>query len=182
MIEVEIKIPLTNRNELEEMLESSKFVKGRRIREADTYFNSDYYNLRKMDQALRVRCCENLLTGEVETLITYKGPKMDEVSMTRKELETEVGDASICIEMIQALGFYIISNVDKIRQYYHRNNVALCLDQVDGLGDFLELEILAENESDKEQALDQLYDILSELGLKKEDTIQTSYLAMLCNK
>ena len=182
MIEVEIKIQIADRALLEQKLQENGFVQGKRVKESDTYFNSEAYDLRKKDMALRIRSCEELDTKELKSFIAYKGSKLDQVSMTRKELETGIENAEIGKELIMSLGFYALQPVVKIRQYYPLNEITACVDQVENLGDFLELEILAENESDKEQALDQLYDILSELGLKKEDTIQTSYLAMLCNK
>ena len=179
MIEVEVKIPLTDRIRIEEKLQNSEFRKDCGYRETDTYFNSRFYNIREMDQALRIRSCENLLTGERESFITYKGSKLDAVSMTRKELETSVGNADICREILESLGFYALAEVRKVRQYYRSGMITVCLDQVEGLGDFLELESLVEDESDRERALEQLYSILNELGLKKNDTIQTSYLSML---
>ena len=54
-----------------------------------------------------------------------------------------------------------------------------CLDQVEGLGDFLELEVIVENEEDREEALDLVLSLLGELGYEKGDIIRTSYLSML---
>lgn len=54
-----------------------------------------------------------------------------------------------------------------------------CLDQVEDLGTFLELEIIVENNDEKEQALSVLLDLIKRLGYKKEDLIRRSYLSML---
>lgn len=146
MIEVEIKIPLDDRDQTARELLRYGFTEGNLIRESDIYFNNDSFDLRKQDMALRVRSCENRTTGVSESFLTFKGPKLDDRSMTRKELETEVGDTDVCMELFQALGYYPLKPVRKLRQYFHYGKMTACLDQVDGLGDFLELEILLGDE------------------------------------
>ena len=54
-----------------------------------------------------------------------------------------------------------------------------CVDQVKDLGDFLELEILIEEDENKENALQQIEIILWRLGYTLKDTTRTSYLSML---
>ena len=44
-------------------------------------------------------------TGEKSAAITYKGAKLDKISMTRQELETTVGDARNLPEYIRAHRF-----------------------------------------------------------------------------
>ena len=179
MIEVEIKLQVENKEKIEHDLQKLGFIPGYLVKESDIYFNSDTNDLRKRDMALRVRCCENLTTGETEAVMTFKGPKLDQVSMTRKELETEISNPLVCQEILQLLGYVLIYPVRKFRQYYHLENVTACVDQVEKLGDFLELEIIAEEEKERENALLQIEEILETLGYRIEDTIRTSYLSML---
>lgn len=182
MIEVEIKIPIEDRQCLEKRLEECGFQKGMLVKESDTYFNSDHYDLRKMDCALRIRNYDNLTDQTSRSEITYKGPKLDAVSMTRQEYETEIQDETIGINIINALGFYMLPPVNKLRQYYHKDLFTACIDQVEGLGDFLELEILVADICKKDAALEQLLMLIEEIGLKKTDMIRTSYLSMLETK
>ena len=179
MIEVEIKLPLKNRQRTEKELIRQGFTDGYSVQETDTYFNSETFELRKTGMALRVRCCENRTTAERKTFITYKGVKIDPVSMTRKELETEVADAQICREILNSIGFHEIGTVAKMRQHFQMGSIDACVDQVEGLGDFLELEILIEKEEEKEQALCRMEDILKRLGYEMKDTVRKSYLSML---
>lgn len=53
------------------------------------------------------------------------------------------------------------------------------MDNVKGLGDYLELEILADEEAQREEALEKLERILNQLGYCMQDTTRTSYLSML---
>ena len=63
-----------------------------------------------------------------------------------------------------------------------KDSVTACLDNVRGLGDFLELEILVEREEKKDAALGQIKDVLNSLGYQVSDSVQTSYLSMLQRK
>ena len=89
-------------------------------------------------------------------------------------------DAEMCIQILEAIGFQIIPpQVIKTRQEYTFENVTACIDQVQDLGDFLELEILIEEDENKENALQQIEIILRRLGYTLKDTTRTSYLSML---
>ena len=57
-----------------------------------------------------------------------------------------------------------------------------CVDRVEGLGEFLELEVVAETEEKREIYLEQMKEILNALGYSMEDTVRTSYLGLLMNK
>ena len=57
-----------------------------------------------------------------------------------------------------------------------------CLDQVENLGNFLELEVIVKNENLRERFLSQMREILQELGLSMDNTVRTSYLSMLMYK
>ena len=61
-----------------------------------------------------------------------------------------------------------------------RNNY--CLDNVKGLGDYLELEILADEEAQREEALEKLERIMKQLGYCMQDTTRTSYISMLMRR
>lgn len=182
MIEVEIKLPISDKEVLEKKLIQLQFIKGGFVKESDIYFNSEKYNLKKKDMALRIRTCTKIDTGETITKVTYKGPKLDHVSMTRKELEMEVSDASTCYQILEGIGFYPLCPVHKLRQYYCKGQMTACVDQVDGLGEFLELEMIVDSESERENALAEIERILQILGYDKKETTRTSYLSMLQQK
>ena len=63
-----------------------------------------------------------------------------------------------------------------------KESVTACLDNVRGLGKFLELEILTDSEEKKESALGQIEKILNGLGYQISDTVRISYLSMLQNR
>lgn len=73
-------------------------------------------------------------------------------------------------------------SVMKTRKYLNRGRFTACLDQVEGLGAFLELEVIAEQESERKKILSKMEDLLAILGYHMSDTVQTSYLSMLQKK
>lgn len=182
MVEVEVKVSVRNRVYLEEKLLEKGFLKGDLLKESDYYFDNACHEIREKDMALRIRSCENLSMNTTETFMTYKGPKLDQVSMTRKELEMKIESAEIGRDILKSLGYTEVPPVVKLRQEFHMDRMNACLDRVENLGDFLELEIVVAQENEKENALNQLILLLHELGYEREDIIRTSYLSMLQNK
>lgn len=102
--------------------------------------------------------------------------------MTRQELETEVGDAKTARKILESIGFQPVIPVEKQRQYFHRENITACSDNVKDLGDYLELEILTDSEENHTVALQKIEDTLKQLGYSMQETTRTSYLSMLMKK
>lgn len=182
MIEVEVKVAVKNRLQIENSLQQLGFEKGDLLKESDYYFDSKFNKLREQDMALRIRSCENLTSNTAEHFMTFKGPKLDSISMTRKELETKIESAETGIEILCSLGYEPILPVHKLRQHLAMGEITACLDQVEELGDFLELEIIVQQESEREAALNQIITLLNELGYAPTEIIRTSYLSMLQRK
>ena len=179
MIEVEIKAFVKNITKIEECLLKNDFIKGAHIKESDYYFDNEVHEIRNNDQALRIRCSHDLVTDVQQNFVTFKGPKMDEESMTRKEIEIQIDDADACIEIFSSLGYKNVYPVIKERQYYHKDYMTACIDQVEKLGCFLELEIIVETESEKNDALEQIISTIESFGYDKQEIIRKSYLSML---
>ena len=182
MIEVEVKLPLFRRSHTEQQLISLGFSPGDLVRESDVYFNSDFHDFRQTDEALRIRTSENLTKRTAHSVITYKGKKLDSLTMTRKELETGLDDPGTGIDILKALGYNQLYPVRKLRQYYHLDRVTACVDQVEGLGSFLELEVLVPEEKDRPQAMEEIEKILHGICSSLDETIRISYLSMLMKK
>ena len=183
MIEVEVKLPIPDPEEIKNRILEAGFKEQRFIEERDTYFDNACGDIRANGAALRVRETKDCRTGKKQAQINYKGKKLDTQTMTRRELETGVEDGAVCREILQAIGYSPAEpEVIKVRTMLQKDSVTACLDNVRGLGDFLELEILVEREEKKDAALGQIKDILNSLGYQVSDTVQTSYLSMLQRK
>lgn len=183
MIEVEVKLPIPDPEGVKNRILEAGFKEQMFIEERDTYFDNARGDIRANGEALRVRETKDCRTGKKQAQINYKGKKLDTQTMTRRELETGVEDGAVCREILQAIGYSPAEpEVIKVRTMLQKDSVTACLDNVRGLGDFLELEILVEREEKKDAALGQIKDILNSLGYQVSDTVQTSYLSMLQRK
>lgn len=177
--EVEVKFPLKNGPaEVLTRLQDLGANPGDEILQADHYFNHPVRDFAETDEALRIRSVGN------RNWVTWKGPKIDARTKTRREIELPLGDgnqtAKQFAEVLQILGFRSVTVVRKTRQPYKvtRNGrqFEIALDEVDELGWFLEVELLAE-EADLKSAQDAVMELATELGLNQ--TERRSYLEML---
>lgn len=179
MIEVEIKLPIGSPEMAEQALLLMGFEEDTLLQETDIYFTSESRDIRKRGEALRVREVKDLNNGTTKAVMTFKGPKLDEVSMTREELETEIASLDTGKRLFEAIGFRPVQPLVKTRKVLRKGNMTACLDNVCDLGTFLELEYLAESEAERVPALHEMEHLLQELGCNMTDTTRTSYLSML---
>lgn len=139
----------------------------------DTYYNSPVRDFSTTDEALRIRSVNR------RSVLTYKGKKLDSVSKTRPEFETEV-DGDSARSILIALGFFESGVVSKRRELFSYRNMTIALDSVEGLGEFIEVEEQAD--CNIEERCDEIFSFLEGLGIRKEDSIRTSYLEMVLEK
>lgn len=185
MIEVEVKLKVNSLEEIAQLLTEKGCRRESFVRETDWYFTGEQRDFWQRDEALRVRKIVDLESGLATAVLTFKGPKLDAVSMTRRELETKVEDAVVAKQILESIGFRAVVPVEKERQVYtylEKNGVSICLDHVKDLGDFMEVEILVESEAERESALCEIAAILDELGYAMRDTTRRSYLSQLLEK
>jgi adenylate cyclase class 2 len=148
------------------------------IVQSDTYFSHPARDFAQTDEALRIR-----ISGD-RSFVTYKGPKLDTATKTRRELELPLhsndADGTGLGELLVALGFKPVATVRKQRRKfqidYGGHDVQGALDIVDGVGTYIELELLASdrNLEDVKRVIRELAD---ELGLGQSE--RRSYLELL---
>lgn len=144
----------------------------------DLYYQAPDRDLKATDEAFRLR-----RIGETNCL-TYKGPKRDIETKTRTEIEVPLGDGSAVAadaeRLLAALGYKPVIAVRKKRRVYQFNrngfDIEACFDTVEGVGEFVELEIRAE-EAQYEEAKETLLEAATELGLSDQE--KRSYLGLV---
>ena len=178
MLEVEVKVKVDDFGPVEEQLQKLAFARSAPIIEEDVYFNSDRYDLKEADKALRIRMHKFPETGKSDFILNYKGPKKDDTTMTRQETQFKVPGYDVTRELLEGLGYKPASKVIKTRVHYTNGDVTCCLDDVTWLGKFLEIEIMTD-EQGYDDAVSRIRNLLDVLGFKMEDTIRQSYLTMV---
>lgn len=137
--------------------------------EHDTYFNHPCKDFKETDEAVRVR-------KDVEGItITYKGPRVDFETKSREEVKIKVDSFENAFTFLRRLGFVPVKEVKKVRRIYRLKDAIVCVDDVEGIGKFVEIEIESGNFDDKEK----LFDIAKLLGYSREDSITKSYLELI---
>jgi adenylate cyclase, class 2 len=167
ILEIEIK---SYCDDHDAVIEKARILGARHwktLRERDLYLNHPARDFRKTDEALRLR-----QAGD-EVVLTYKGPKLGTASKTRREEEVPVGNFEKTLEILTLLGFIPSGTVEKEREIYTLGDIEICIDRVDGLGNFVELELKG---TDRERVEKDLFRIAGELGLDRFET--KSYLEL----
>lgn len=144
--------------------------------QADTYYSAPYRDFGKTDEALRVRVQDN------EYFLTYKGPKMDSVSKTRKEYEVEVNDADSMGNILTSIGFSPIATIVKKRKMFRLGDFLISLDEVRKLGDFIEVEISIRDSKSHEDKVESIFRLFEKLGIDRTASIRESYLEMMLER
>lgn len=147
-LEVEQKFRLDDPNVALARLATAGVTWSESERQVDTYFAHPSRDFRQTDEAFRLR-----RIGE-QNFFTYKGPKIDAMTKTRRELEVPLvaGDkvALQYAQLVEALGFCVGGVVAKTRRHGQLTQdgwtIDVMWDEVDRLGTFLELEVVASAE------------------------------------
>jgi adenylate cyclase, class 2 len=91
------------------------------------------------------------------------------------EHETEVADGDELLKIIEHIGFTPYSELTKTRQKAHFGDIELCIDTVEGLGDFVEAEKLTDEDADYVSVSEELWAVLEHLGAKRDDHVTDGY-------
>lgn len=134
--------------------------------QVDTYFNVNQGRLK-------------LREGSIErALIQYQrpdqeGPKRSDVVL----VETPPGPG-LKLALTRSLGVKVV--VDKQREIHYLSDAKIHVDEVKGLGSFVEIEVLANSLDDDEQTLQhRCEELMGMLGVQPDDLVETSYSDML---
>jgi len=177
-LEVEQKFAVPDELQLVEQLQLLGANFEPAIQQVDRYYAHPCRDFAQTDEALRIRRVGN------ENFVTYKGPKLDPTTKTRRELELPIppgedGDSQFS-SLLEALGFQPVAEVRKTRRPGHVGwrgwQVEIALDQVEEVGNFVEFELQVEDRQ-LDEAQRCLASLASRLGLNESQ--RTSYLELL---
>ena len=165
MLEVEAKFIVDDFDFLE-----TKYDFAAPVLQQDTYYQHPSRDFLKTSEWLRVRKTTGKEYTGGEYYMVYKGPneKIESGVKSRKEIEVPA-DVTI-IELLQVLGFKELVAVEKHRRSAHIPEcpAIITLDEVIGLGKFVEIEILTE-EQGKSEAIKAIEKLADELKLTRPE-------------
>lgn len=182
--EVEIKFRINSADELEQKLQhfgGAGF--GETVMESDDFFQHPCRDFVQTDECLRLRK-RTLPDDTTEYTLTYKGPKIDTSTKTRREIEISITEPQHWENMLTALGFCKLASVQKFRRRQrltikHRQ-VDIVLDTLPALPEgkrlFVEMETLA-TEKEVAECRSLILGIAEQLEL--HEPIRESYLKLV---
>ena len=174
MIEMELKAVLKNKFQVREKLKEKGckwVVVGRQ--EDIIYEKKDTRQVVHVP-IFRIRRCND------NTSLTLK--VLEEDIDTAEELEVSISDGIIMDKILQIIGFSIKARIVKRREITKYKGVNICIDEVEGLGDFIEIERMSGESTDKNVVYQEMKKILFELGIEEQDLRKEKYYKMLLKK
>lgn len=192
LLEIEMKFALSNPERLIETIAKRFGVSfSPPWRERDVYLQHPARDFVKSDEALRLRQTKEGL------VVTYKGPKQDQMTKQREEIElplfpaagetlsdTEQAENRLAQwgTLFHRLGFCPAGEVIKFRRAvsfsYAGFLMTVTIDHLEELGDFAEIETLAPPPADGPRAA--VMKLASDLNLT--EPIRSSYLNMVLRR
>jgi adenylate cyclase class 2 len=181
MLEVEQKFRVSDPAAVVARLAARGTELGEAELQVDRYFNHPSRDFSETDEAFRIR-----QVGEMNSL-TYKGPKLDSTTKTRREIEVPIAPGKHAVEeiaeLLVALGFRSVAEVRKHRRtatLEHRGRqIEVVLDEVDRVGVYAELECVVD-EREMDAAKEAVASLANELALAENE--RKSYLELLLER
>lgn len=178
-IEIEVRFPLKNPDAVVRFLNANGEPVGETV-QTDSYFtpqHRDFLGVEFPYEWLRLRETDKGCS------ITYKHfhPENTEKTDYCDEFETKIDDIVALRRIFDALDFKVLVVVEKRRSRWTFRNTDVAIDNVKGLGSFIELEALAGFEDPKKDK-DELYSVLRNLGAEVGEEEDRGYPYMLLKK
>jgi adenylate cyclase class 2 len=176
MQEIEVKAQVKNAEYLIEKLHSLGCTFSQSIEQRDRIFIpiGETAPIPAGINALRVR-----EEGGV-SFFTLKQPMSN--GLDKLEKEVVVSDAQEMADICILLGYYEASHVYKKRQKCIYQDIEICLDEVEELGTFIEVEKKVVGKTDGQKIQEELFVFLQTLGITKEDRVFEGYDILIDRK
>ncbi len=175
-VEVEVKIKVEDFEIIEFKLVEEGALFEEIVNQRDHYFQHPSRDFNETDEAFRIR-----EDGD-RIYLTYKGPKFDPKSKTRIELNTEITHVRNTTQILEKLGFLKVAIVSKERKIYLYNEMQFCLDNVESVGLYLEVEKVIQDKANFVKERELIFETLKEMGFDPEKNERKSYLELLLEK
>jgi adenylate cyclase, class 2 len=180
MREIEIKATLLDKQGLLKALQDAGIQVSEPVIHHDRVFGPSGVNGNDGDNTapwLRLRT--ETKGSKKQHLFTLK--KSVTSQMDSIEHETEVANDVELLKIIEYIGYEPFSDLTKTRQKAKYGEIELCIDTVDGLGDFVEAEKLTEEDADYETVAAELWGVLERFGISRSEYVTEGY-DVLMNK
>lgn len=166
MREIEVKLKVNDLSSLEQKLKEAGCVLGDAVHQRDVEYsymglNKEFQGFEEGDMMFRIRYMKGV------AILTLKKQMSNE--MDNLEYETELSDPENMHQILLALGYKYALEVKKMRRKGKLGEYEICLDEVERLGSFVELEKLTADEANPDEVVEDLLKVLESFGLSRND-------------
>jgi len=172
--EIEIKARVKSLDDIKKKILTLGGKPERKISQIDIYYG-EHLLYKKLGYPFMVRVRQE----GGKALFTYKGAALKADGIW-EEIEFGIDNADKGLKMLRAMGLEKIVKISKKREEFRLNNFGICLDRIEGLGDFIELELISDDEPKKIQK--KLVVFMKKLGVSPEKVIKKGYVYLLLEK
>jgi adenylate cyclase class 2 len=174
MREIEIKARVKNFSDLVKKVE--QFAKlSEPIHQKDTIFTRGDKSGDVGSVFVRIR--EETRDGKTKNLFTLK--KMVNGYGDKIECETEIANANEMLRAIFELDFELYCVLKKSRRTAKIDEFEICLDEVEKLGEFVEIEKIAPDDADHDEIVAKLWEFAGQFGIAETDAVKLGYDVLL---
>lgn len=135
----------------------------RSLVEEDVYYSHPCRDFEKSDEALRLRA-DREAGGKTLFTLTYKGPRAPGFVKVREEVSLELHsreEYDALSRVLEKLGFAPLTKITKLREEFDCAQAIVSLDEVAGLGHFIEVEL---KEGQSEESLLSVVSLMKSAG------------------
>lgn len=171
-MEIEIKLRVKDKEAIRDrLLKLGAIQKGASVN-IDHYFTVRHRDFMETKECLRVR----ELPEKGISMLTYKPAttkKMEDAGFIWKdEMEIEVEDGMVMSRILECLDCVRLATVHKAREKFVLRGFNVVMDELKGVGHFMEIEMMGEDVKEAEEGM---WKIIGELGLGREDVETENY-------
>ena len=180
-VEIKIKIKESQVESIRRKLLALGSVFVEKIKESDIYFTAPHRDFIETKECLRIRERGDYLE------LTYKGPTTKIMDEKRQFWKSEINIPLRCPKkeaelLLESLNFTKVVEVVKEREKFLVDKQTITLDNIESLGWFLEIENIATNEKERQEALNKNINFLKKLTLDEKDIITEPYRDLVLKK
>lgn len=177
MKEIEVKAILKDKDGVYQKLKNLGCVFDEPVFQDGTEFSQYEPNLTNYLKApyfLRIRTQNGTHTFTCKSVPSEKYP------LAKKEHETKIEDREQLENILKTIGFNPVLRIAKTRIIGHIGSYEVCLDDIENLGSFIEIEKMSDESS--EIVTKELRDFMYSLGILSEDEVYEGYDILMFKK
>ena len=168
--EIEVKARVSDLEVLAKKLENMGVVLSEPIIQNDQTFIDESYG--SYDKFQPGRNILRIRENNGKFIFTIKQSLSNELNSI--ERETEIAEPEEFREALLLMGYKPAVEIHKVRRKAKYKDYEICLDEVKGLGSFVEVEKITD-EKNADEVQNKLFEFLESLGVKREDRVTNGY-------